>query len=1084
MNKIAMNMLILVVVAFLCAPNVWANDVRFFVARFDYQTLESKNLYYFTQTMRVSPPEEGESLYGGLYVKILPAGDFGSTLIRSVAAGDTVYAATTIWDGIGRHVFPPPEYEIDSRKSESKTPTPIRQDFVTYFYQNGDSARANQVLENAKQYIILEQFGDSNFGLLVYPHFFSVGAVDPITAEWIVIAYEMPELPPITKFNWQDISFNMTKSYVNVIAPHTALADSVIMGSRYGLFGLNLTEKNWYPFAFFSESNDFIEVTAIDNIANPWIMSPLPVDVIWLGTTEYSAIPEDRYGHVFVSFEDGKEWIDTEFPKIAVTAVEANPLNPRKALAAAYNEFYSEGGLYEYQDSTWTRLFFPPDISRPDYIDFRINYILHDVSDINLILLATEKGLYRSVDYGLNWEITLPNFNIIKIINPFDDGRTFYAATSGDSRSDGIYVSHDGGKSWEVLNWMTRIKGFDQTPPIASDMWIFYVAAEEQGVFVTDYAGSGWLDITGNLPDSKFTALACDSRKIHQVYVGTQTSIYKLNPQLLKVDLAVEETKVSFTPANPISTDTLEVKAQIDNLSSISVNNINILFRLDNPLSNWDTEVNTKITMLDAETSTTVSVRLPINSLWGETDLVVLVDPENSIAEEVETNNLVRLGMTISLPPDDRVWQNISKTLSDVYITDIAMHPFDEKYAFVATTQGAYRLPNIPGGLTEKLPIRILNVTQITADPHPVLDWIVPVVYVGATGFTDIPEDMSGQIWRSEDGGDSWINLEAPDLKPTAILPEPENSLNAFVGFCNSFEGNDGFGIFADSVWKIIDLTPGDSSMLKVNCISYDEKAEYPFFLGTNVGIYRGDESLTKLEHVFAFNVVAIYRAYRNENRIYAATSGQSKSDGIYFSDDGGLNWEILHWHTDIVDMAVVPQRWDMGYRIYLASNSDGVFESVDEGISWRNISKGLPERNLTCLAVDQIDWTLLYLGTDQGIYMFGPKYTAVADEESSQNLIPENFRLYPNFPNPFNQNTVIRYALPTGLESYSTEIHIFNILGQCVRRLVERTQSPGIHQISWNGTNDLGQTVDSGIYFVRMKVGEFVAERKVLLIK
>ena len=78
----------------------------------------------------------------------------------------------------------------------------------------------------------------------------------------------------------------------------------------------------------------------------------------------------------------------------------------------------------------------------------------------------------------------------------------------------------------------------------------------------------------------------------------------------------------------------------------------------------------------------------------------------------------------------------------------------------------------------------------------------------------------------------------------------------------------------------------------------------------------------------------------------------------------------------------------------------------------------------------------------------------------------PETFALAQNFPNPFNPSTTIRYALP---ENTFVNLQIFNVLGQPVRTLVNREQSPGNQSVEWDGKNDRGQKVSSGIYFYRI---------------
>lgn len=94
---------------------------------------------------------------------------------------------------------------------------------------------------------------------------------------------------------------------------------------------------------------------------------------------------------------------------------------------------------------------------------------------------------------------------------------------------------------------------------------------------------------------------------------------------------------------------------------------------------------------------------------------------------------------------------------------------------------------------------------------------------------------------------------------------------------------------------------------------------------------------------------------------------------------------------------------------------------------------------------------------------------------------LPKEFALGQNYPNPFNPVTNIRYALPR--ESY-VEIGVYDVVGQKVRTLVIGTQSAGERTVAWDGTDDRGVALGSGVYFCKMTAGDFLQSRKLLLMK
>ena len=85
------------------------------------------------------------------------------------------------------------------------------------------------------------------------------------------------------------------------------------------------------------------------------------------------------------------------------------------------------------------------------------------------------------------------------------------------------------------------------------------------------------------------------------------------------------------------------------------------------------------------------------------------------------------------------------------------------------------------------------------------------------------------------------------------------------------------------------------------------------------------------------------------------------------------------------------------------------------------------------------------------------------------------------NYPNPFNPETVIKFAIP---ESANVQINIYNIRGQRVKSLVNEYFVQGHHEIIWNGTNEHGQIVGSGVYFYRIQTEKESLTQRMLLLK
>ena len=118
--------------------------------------------------------------------------------------------------------------------------------------------------------------------------------------------------------------------------------------------------------------------------------------------------------------------------------------------------------------------------------------------------------------------------------------------------------------------------------------------------------------------------------------------------------------------------------------------------------------------------------------------------------------------------------------------------------------------------------------------------------------------------------------------------------------------------------------------------------------------------------------------------------------------------------------------------------------------------------------------------GNDIVLYLdtFTPKGKG---PKSLATVSPDHFTLSQNHPNPFNPTCEIAYALPTDCRVTLT---IYNILGQKVRVLVDEYQSVGNKSAKWDGKDDQGQEVTSGVYFYRIQAGDFEETKRMILVK
>lgn len=143
----------------------------------------------------------------------------------------------------------------------------------------------------------------------------------------------------------------------------------------------------------------------------------------------------------------------------------------------------------------------------------------------------------------------------------------------------------------------------------------------------------------------------------------------------------------------------------------------------------------------------------------------------------------------------------------------------------------------------------------------------------------------------------------------------------------------------------------------------------------------------------------------------------------------------------------------DIVLKVYNEETGDE-YELIDELVFEANAILGS--------VLTPLQWTVDLLGKDQ-------------------NNIPTEFSLKQNYPNPFNGRTTIRYAVP---QKEFVELAVYNLSGQKVSSLVLETQNAGFHEVQWNGCDDTGRPLPSGVYFCRFQAGEYLGNTKIVLLK
>lgn len=207
-----------------------------------------------------------------------------------------------------------------------------------------------------------------------------------------------------------------------------------------------------------------------------------------------------------------------------------------------------------------------------------------------------------------------------------------------------------------------------------------------------------------------------------------------------------------------------------------------------------------------------------------------------------------------------------------------------------------------------------------------------------------------------------------------------------------------------------------------------------------------------------------------DHNKMYMGTSRR-----FYISHNRGDTWTTDGNYYSVRDIICDPIRANTIY----AATSSGVMLSQNGGNSWSAINDGLPSWDVTCLEYNSVH-NVLYAGTaSRGVYRLS-KPTGIGHSDMTGSR-PGEPVLHQNTPNPFNMNTVIRFQI---MERSPVRVEIFDLQGRLIRRLWDKECNPGLFKVNWDGKDNNGRNLASGIYVYRLRTDQKIDHRKMILQK
>ncbi|MBI5472565.1 MAG: T9SS type A sorting domain-containing protein [Ignavibacteriae bacterium] len=347
------------------------------------------------------------------------------------------------------------------------------------------------------------------------------------------------------------------------------------------------------------------------------------------------------------------------------------------------------------------------------------------------------------------------------------------------------------------------------------------------------------------------------------------------------------------------------------------------------------------------------------------------------------------------------------------------------------------------------------------------------------TAFTTTSPSGWSHIFRTTNGGTSWDTVYS--------------QANGFIDAIKMYDASNGIAVGdpVDTKWTIVKTTNGGSTWARI--------ATEPAQVGTEAG-YNTSMSTVGTTHVWfgtdnsrvyyttnggttwSFTATAFSASvgvgFLDAN--YGVAGGSSSNNAAARSTNGGTTWVPVTMPGTGSIYGIIGRGVD-----FWAGRGTLVLHSGNRGATWdtsyaTNIG-AYRHLDFAWQGANVYGWAGTATG---GIAYFVGTLTDVDD--TPREGVPQTFALQQNYPNPFNPTTTILYALP---EAARVNLSIYNVLGQRVAELKNEVQNAGFYNAIWNGRNDAGAQVATGVYFYRLEAtpssgATFVSMKKALLLK
>jgi photosystem II stability/assembly factor-like uncharacterized protein len=659
------------------------------------------------------------------------------------------------------------------------------------------------------------------------------------------------------------------------------------------------------------------------------------------------------------------------------------------------------------------------------------------------------KGIYNSTDSGLSWELLPPVYPFNEIFALGINKKDILFAGSG--YYSGLFKSTDLGASWIWLSGYTRPECW--AIAFNDSDHIFAGDGDWGGLMKSTDSGNTWVQL---LPNS-VAVLSISIESFGVIYVGASNNFYK------STDNGVTWTSISSgLPSLEIATTLCKQRDEIFVGTGYILQGDGI-YHSTNGGENW--------IQRGLSGQTVYSLAFDDNGTLfaGTKDSGIYKSNDNGLNWQQINNGLysknifrVKTGSSNLLfacsESDGGIYRssNLGESWDITGVTAGTINRLiilDDGNLFAATFNGVQKYDII----TQKWSILGLSFVA----PNPGWNWLSDIIIDNDNVM--FASSWSGKVFKSTDYGGTWdttSNIHSYQTHVTDMALYTDNSI--LLGIYGFVKRSTDKGI----TWtSIINGLP--NSIIQ-NIEVTEEGVIYAVSGNKLCKANHIDSSFVVIRDGIFASSPPIYNRIATGNNGLIFFADQDVNQGIYRSTDYGETW-LKIYNSSVYSLSLFNNK-------YVAAGlpaGEGILFSSNFGNEWKFLNEGIHSNAIIIWNIIDSDGYLYASANGLGLYKSNQIVTNIDFKEHNEII---SFSLEQNYPNPFNSSTNIRYSI---LQSGRVTLTVYDIMGRVVAVLLDRYQEAGSYDMIFQA-KDLA----SGIYFYTLTSGNFMATKKLILLK